>query len=245
MPVSSLLKGMSLPELLRPAGVPPGITLWGTEFHSIARRTTDFLAIGVASTPALLAASAKRQTEFLAGRVCARAALAAAGAHNTTIGSTPQGVPIWPSGWCGSISHSHGWAVVALAAQSDWQALGVDVEVLLPLARAQRLASRVLSPEEYAQWSVLPAREQAWWVSLAFCSKESLYKALSPLTGASVSFQDIALLPATEPASLALRLNKTISSQWPGGSLFSGRYCRIGKHLLCLVFLPQAQQQLR
>ena len=67
-----------------------------------------------------------RRREFLAGRVAAQAALARLGERGLV--GRCRHAPVWPQGFCGSISHSGGIAVAVAASTRQWQALGVDLE---------------------------------------------------------------------------------------------------------------------
>ncbi|EBR1019886.1 4-phosphopantetheinyl transferase, partial [Salmonella enterica] len=69
----------------------------------------------------------KRKAEFLAGRYCCSRLLKIAGARSTHVGSQ-KGVPIWPLGWYGSISHTDRYVIVVLANETLALMPGVDIE---------------------------------------------------------------------------------------------------------------------
>ena len=102
-------------------------------------------------------------------------------------------------------------------------------------SRAQRLAGQILTPDELQRLQHYPESEQAWLVSLTFCSKESLFKALFPLVGQRFYFQDAELLECPADGQLQLRLLRDLAPQWPQGSLLNGQQAMLGKHLLSLV----------
>ena len=173
--------------------------------------------------------------EFLAGRLCARAALHSHAQQPRDPDQDADGMPLWPAGLCGSITHSKGLAAAVVASQEHWQGIGLDAELLMSASRAQRLAGQILTPDELQRLQHYPESEQAWLVSLTFCSKESLFKALFPLVGQRFYFQDAELLECPADGRLQLRLLRDLAPQWPQGSLLNGQQAMLGKHLLSLV----------
>ena len=192
----------------------------------------DFRRAGIQAPPGILRAAAKRQSEFLAGRLCAHAALA--GHDDPQVGVDDQGAPQWPAGLCGSITHSHGLAAAVVADRQHWLGIGLDAELPMSASRALRLAQQILSPAERRQLAGRTEAEQAWLVSLTFCSKESLFKALYPLVGQRFYFQDAELLDWAD-GSLRLQLLRDLGPQWPAGSLLHGQHGTLDSHLLSLV----------
>ncbi len=152
---------------------------------------------GVVLPGSLATAGATRRKEYLAGRVCARLALekllgpvAAAAAG---LGTDADGVPQWPVGVVGSISHGAGMGFAAVAAASRCGCLGVDVERVVSPERAARLSRRVLGEPERRLAKDWP-RSEAEWFTLVFSAKEGAYKALFPLLRRFLGFADIALV---------------------------------------------------
>jgi 4'-phosphopantetheinyl transferase len=74
-----------------------------------------------------------------------------------------------------SLSHSHDVAVLAI---SNGGNVGVDVEARRPRARLDRLAARVLSERELAQWSSASPEHQLDAFLRAWTAKEAYLKAL-------------------------------------------------------------------
>lgn len=125
-------------------------------------------------------ADATRQAQWLAGRVLLHEllrAFPAAGLAQATVQNDATGRP-WlvgaPSGTVVSLSHSGAWvaAVLALSGRA-----GVDVEIVR--GKAQRLASKFLTPDEWAdaQFATRHAPDQAdAHYTLLWSAKETLYK---------------------------------------------------------------------
>jgi 4'-phosphopantetheinyl transferase EntD len=185
---------------------------------------------------ALLAsgASAKRVAEFALGRATARVALRELGAWPE--GAPPPSIlrreraPVWPPGVVGSLAHSRGAAIAAAAwvpasrggppaPRGRWRSIGADLERLE--RDTSSIARRVLRPEELA---ALAGRAPAL-VTLWFCVKECIYKALHPLTGEFLGFQDArVLLPERLPdlpqpgaGTLTWELLKACGAEFPAG----------------------------
>lgn len=212
----------------------PGVHLSSCRYAVRERQAEDFAALGIQAPEHILKAAAKRQSEFLAGRRCARVVLNNLGVGPLVPGLDEERAPLWPGATCGSISHSHGWAGAVAARQRDWLSLGLDAEAPLEVGRASRLAGQILTPQERDSLARLPAERQAWLVRLTFSAKESLFKALYPLTGVRFYFQDAELLMADQGVA-RLRLLKTLSAEWTAGRELPARYAEIDGQLLSLV----------
>ncbi|MDR0972713.1 MAG: 4'-phosphopantetheinyl transferase superfamily protein [Prevotellaceae bacterium] len=73
---------------------------------------------------------------------------------------------------CVSISHTRGYAAVAVSGEE----VGIDIEYLHP--RVERIADRFLSPAELDDVRALPAAERALQMLLYWSGKETVYKRL-------------------------------------------------------------------
>jgi len=216
----------------------PQLSLYSCSFDPQALSDQAFVQAGIPAPANIQRAVAKRQTEFLAGRLCARSALHSHNGQAEHPGQDTDGAPLWPAGLCGSITHSKGLAAAVVASRQQFLGIGLDAEVLMSATRAQRLAAQILCPDELQRLTCLPETEHAWLVSLTFCSKESLFKALYPLVGQRFYFQDAELLECRADGRLQLRLLRDLSPEWPKDSLLSGQHAAMGSHLLSLVSVP-------
>jgi enterobactin synthetase component D len=177
---------------------------------------------------------AKRQGEYLAGRLCAREALHQLCGQPLVPGRDADGVPIWPAGTVGSITHGAGQAAALVASRQDWQSLGIDLEKRLSAERATKLAGEILTPAELERAAGLEPEAFARLVTLTFSLKESLFKALYPLVLQRFYFHDAELLDHDESGA-RLRLLLDLHADWPSGSELDGRYAEYGDFLLSLV----------
>ncbi|OLU19014.1 4'-phosphopantetheinyl transferase [Pseudomonas sp. PA1(2017)] len=209
-----------------------GAQLISTHFDPTRLDEGDYLAAGVPPVRGV----AKRQAEHLAGRLCAREALY----RVTGVASVPavgeDRAPQWPAQVSGSITHGQGWAAAIVAPARDWRGLGLDVERLLSSERAERLVGEILTADELARIAELCPEQRAWWISLTFSLKESLFKALYPLVLTRFYFQDAELLDLdAEQGSARLRLLIDLSEEWQAKTELAGMYAELDNQVLSLV----------
>ena len=183
-------------------------------------------------------AALKRQAEFLAARLCAREALRLQTGYPSLPSQQDHSrAPAWPQYSCGSMSHSHSLCAAIVGDSQDWQGLGLDIEKPFAHARAQRLAKTLLTPDEYSAYSRLDDVTAAIYLTLVFSFKESLFKALNPLTGTYFGFYDAQVLDleVAEQGHVRLRLCKDLSPQWRAGDELSGQFAFLQGSALTLV----------
>jgi 4'-phosphopantetheinyl transferase EntD len=129
----------------------------------------------------------KRRREFTIARSCARRALGELGFPPTPILPGPSRQPLWPDAVVGSITHGEGYHAAAVAYKRQVIAIGIDAEV------DERLPPGVLDyvavDEERAWLDGLSATETCW-DRVLFCAKESIFKAVFPVTGHWLGFDD-------------------------------------------------------
>lgn len=99
------------------------------------------------------AAMEQRRVEFALGRNCARLALAALGAPSTALTRSANGVPLWPDGFTGSISHCASLGCAAVGRARDVRGLGIDVEPAEPFEK--ELVQRVCRRDELQRIAAL------------------------------------------------------------------------------------------
>ncbi|MDV8000419.1 4'-phosphopantetheinyl transferase [Rhodococcus sp. IEGM 1408] len=131
----------------------------------------------------------KRRVEFAAARACAREAMTRLGVPTGPIIRGGRGMPVWPAGVVGTLTHTDGLRAAALAPADRVRSLGLDVEPHGPLTEG--VLDAVSLPEE-AAW-VRAARGEVGtvhWDRLLFTAKEATYKAWFPLTRRWLGFAD-------------------------------------------------------
>ena len=133
-------------------------------------------------------AAEKRRRDFALGRACARAALAGLGRGEVAIAKGDDGVPLWPHGITGSITHTQGYAAALVGENRDFAGIGIDAERAGGVTRD--LWQRLFSPAEQAQ--IAAHSDPLLIATLLFSAKEASYKAWA-LKG-PLAFRDIEIV---------------------------------------------------
>ncbi|MCE2460051.1 MAG: 4'-phosphopantetheinyl transferase superfamily protein [Pseudomonadales bacterium] len=168
-----------------------------------------------------------RLREYSSGRRVARHALGLLGTKDRAV--TARGrVPVWPTGVVGSITHSRTLAMAMASRTSSYAGIGVDLE--LEHRVTDELASRVLLVEERER----PAGED--WQTMQFAAKEAVYKAVNPLVGEYLSFEDVEVC-AREAGEFRAGTTRPRESS---AAIESGQGCfqRVEGHWLCVFLVP-------
>ena len=218
-----------LPESL------PGTVFLSTRFEPKLLEAGDFQRCAVPPPASIQRSVAKRQAEFLAGRLCARSALQRLDGLDCIPAIGEDRAPVWPAHISGSITHSTGHAAAIVGHKAQWRGLGMDLENLLPLERAERLAGEILTPDEMQRMATGPREQVAQLVTLTFSAKESLFKALYPIVHKRFYFEHAEVLEWSDTGSLRLRLLTELSSEWCYGKELEGQFVVQGEQLLSLV----------
>ena len=213
----------------------PDTVLLSTRFDPSLLVPDDFRRSQIEPPPSVQRSVAKRQAEFLAGRLCARAALLQLQGLDCSPAIGEDRAPVWPSGICGSITHSTGHAAAIVAQKADWRGLGMDLENLLNAERAERLAGEILTPAELKRMAAGRREQRALTVTLTFSVKESLFKALYPIVQQRFYFEHAEVLEWTDRGQVRLRLLTDLSSEWRTGSELDAQFAVKEGQLLSLV----------
>ncbi|WP_296270791.1 4'-phosphopantetheinyl transferase family protein [Pseudomonas sp. UBA6323] len=207
-----------------------GAQLISTRFDPALLAEDDLARCGIPPVRGV----AKRQAEYLAGRLCAREALRRVTGQASVPAVGEDRAPQWPRGVVGSITHGDNWAAALVAPDDRWRAVGLDVERLLPAERAQRLQGEILTPTELQRLQDLDENARALRISLTFSIKESLFKALYPLTLTRFYFQDAELLDVDQDCA-RLRLLIDLNTDWRAGTELDGQFVLFNNKVLSLV----------
>lgn len=207
-----------------------GSHLISLHFDPLRFTPDDFARCGIPPVRGV----AKRQSEYLAGRLCAREALRRLKGYDLVPAVGADRAPQWPAGVSGSITHGDNWAAALVAETGHWRAIGLDVERLLPPERAERLQQEILTGQECRRLLELDEAARAPRISQTFSLKESLFKALYPLTLTRFYFHDAELLEC-DNGSARLRLLTDLSPQWRAGCELDGQYSLFDGRVLSLV----------
>jgi 4'-phosphopantetheinyl transferase EntD len=139
-----------------------------------------------------------------------------------------DGVPIWPEGVVGSISHCKEYSCACVAKVEDFLAVGVDIE---RQGRVKEEMRRVILVEGERQRFTA-----SWQVDCIFSAKESFYKLLYPKGKTFFGFQDAEVVELTE-SFFTISLLRSLPG-WKEGTLFRGEIKIFDNHLLTKIFHP-------
>lgn len=196
-----------------------------------------FFSLFDVECPSFLAtATIKRKAEYLAGRVCAHSALEALSVSDQKVASVDK-LPQWPNFISGSISHSHHLAASAVAFKKDWLGVGLDIEKILNIERSQKLQSAVINKGEQR---FITDGNLALFVSTAFSIKESLFKALYPITKQRFYFEHAEIVDWQPSGEVVLRLLTDLSDDWKQGALINGVSQVVDEYVWTLVTIERS-----
>jgi len=151
----------------------------------------------------------QRRREFTAGRVCARRVLQTLGIECFPLRVGEGRAPLWPPTVIGSISHCDGFcAAVAMRPVDGVLGIGLDVEPSGPLD--EEVVALVCTEVERVWCRSAPFLTEGAWGKIIFSAKESVYKALFPVSGLFLEFQDVEL--EIDPAVMRFRARLTPSA---------------------------------
>lgn len=158
----------------------------------------------------------RRRQEFRLGRAAAHLALDQLGFGPLPVPRGDHREPIWPPGVVGSITHSAGRAMVAVARRADSGGIGLDLE-----ARHEfpELAEHVAFDVEVEWLATVPDDRRADATLELFSAKESVFKAFWPRNGRYFGFEAARLTPAS-PDSYTARLIEAVDPAYPPDRTF-------------------------
>lgn len=144
-----------------------------------------------------------RKGEFGDARWCAHQALRELGLKSAgAILRGERGMPLWPRGYTGSLTHTDGLRAAVAASTRHVRSLGLDAEPAEPLPEG--VLRSIASETEAAMVLQMQADGYGWADRLLFCAKEATYKCWYPMTRRWLGFDE---------AEIELRPDGTFISQ--------------------------------
>lgn len=131
----------------------------------------------------------KRKTQFATGRILARRLLSDLGYFGFELLRDKDRVPVWPEDVVGSISHTEGLCVVAIASARNRVGIGIDVEPDQPVkAGVEKIVCRTRERDWVESGG---ASEYGRRCRAVFCVKEAVYKSFFPRLRRVWGFQEV------------------------------------------------------
>lgn len=144
-----------------------------------------------------------RKGEFGDARWCAHQALRELGVESAgAILRGERGMPLWPDGYTGSLTHTDGLRAAVAASTRHVRSMGLDAEPAEPLPEG--VLRSIASETETAMVRQMQADGCEWADRLLFCAKEATYKCWYPMTRRWLDFDE---------AEIELRADGTFTSQ--------------------------------
>ncbi|MCE0556898.1 MULTISPECIES: 4'-phosphopantetheinyl transferase superfamily protein [unclassified Motilimonas] len=203
----------------------------------IARYQLNMFEMLGVDCPAEIANSVyKRQAEFLAGRFCSQQALQLLSTERVTINIGENRAPIWPDRIIGSIAHSKQIALAAVAEVSSYQYIGIDCEGVIDKALASSIASTIVTNNELNLLTSSGVELLATAVTIAFSSKEAMFKALYPKVGYYFDFSVAEIIKIDLLENLLfIQLIETLSRDYKKGDIFKCYFYFDEQHIISLM----------
>jgi 4'-phosphopantetheinyl transferase EntD len=220
-----LPRGVAAAHLYREA--PPGLLL-ATE----AQRTHQW--------------SQKRWQDFTAGRVCARRALQQFNLGEFALRASEAGLPIWPAGFTGCITHTQGYAAAVVGPLTLVRGLGVDTEVIA--AVNEEVWALICTPAERTALSDVALASRTQRAALTFAAKEAFYKCQYPLTGEWIEFGEVTVALRGElslSGEFEIRPGRPLLVQQQCPTPLTGRYRIHDAFITAVMALPAIDPSLR
>ncbi|MGR4051658.1 4'-phosphopantetheinyl transferase family protein [Kosakonia cowanii] len=211
----------------------PELAYCQLSFDRYAWQDELFARYAIPFPPRLHAAGVKRRAEYLAARYGAKLLLAHHGC-DASVGMAADRAPLWPAGWCGSLSHTHDRAIAIIAPGDGGLTPGVDIEMLAP-ETMRETADMFTSAQEQALLAACPLPYESALL-IAFSAKESLFKALYPEVRRFFDFDAARVCQIDTTAQrITLELTQTLTARRAQGSQLTGYYFLAEDHLITLI----------
>lgn len=163
----------------------------------------------------------KRRAEYLAVRYATQRLLRAWDCYDNVC-SAPNRAPVWPAGFCGSLSHTSECVIAVIAPAVGITIPGVDIEELSQ-PDIKEIADTFTTRQERDYLLSIENIDIETLLVIVFSAKESLYKSLYPEVGFFFDF-DVACLCEinSQEQMFTLMLTQRLSPDYVAGSLISG-----------------------
>ena len=181
--------------------------------------------------------SQKRRAEFTMGRIFAHVALSRFGLEYEPILRNPETrEPCWPNSVWGSITHSAGFAAVAVGLKKEIKGVGIDLE---SFSRSVdfKIRRHVCVDSELEWLASLPTKQANRALRIIFSAKESIFKCIYPGTKTYLTFKDAAVSVNETEKNFSFIIFKSFPGIIQQGFPHGGRYSEMDKMLLTSVYI--------
>ncbi len=200
------------------------VSCYQCEFDNTHYEDLLFTQHEIEYAPFLNRAVIKRKAEFFAGRYAAQQAMKRLKVEKNSVGIGQHRNPVWPASLVGSITHTTTQAICAIARNTDYKSLGIDLADQISVATANNIKDQIIQTHEAETLSKLPLSfEQS--LTLAFSAKESLFKALYPHVGFYFEFYVAEICEIEmKTHTFLMRLTRDLNDLLIKNMVFQGRF---------------------
>ncbi|MGK2895331.1 4'-phosphopantetheinyl transferase family protein [Klebsiella michiganensis] len=164
----------------------------------------------------------KRRAEYLAVRYAAKQLLQDSGVFSVPR-TGPDRSPVWPSGWCGSLSHTDAFAIALVAPSDSCLSPGIDIEKI-NIRDIKEISDEFTTKKE----QVLLMNSNINYetaLTIVFSAKETLFKCLYPKLKLFMDFNVVSVNEIQEENNyIIFEFTKTIHPQYIKGSFIYVEY---------------------
>ena len=181
--------------------------------------------------------SQKRRAEFTLGRIFAHKALSSFNLESEPILRNPETrEPCWPNSVWGSITHSAGFAAVAVGLKKEIKGIGIDLE---SFSRSVdfKIRRHVCVDSELEWLESLPTKQANRALRIIFSAKESIFKCIYPGTKTYLTFKDAAVSVNETEKNFSFIIFKSFPGIILQGFTHHGRYSEMDKILLTSIYI--------
>lgn len=185
--------GQHVPSVIPDDMLPSGTRC--VEMHSSATDLSNYYRLHPVEQELVEKAVDRRKADFGDSRWCAHQAMRAF-VDDQPIMRGERGMPVFPQGVTGSLTHTDGFRAALVGRSSRWRSLGIDAEPADSLPEG--VFNAVARPEEQRRLRRLArTHDMDYLDKVLFSAKESTYKAWFPLTRRFLDFDqaDIDIRP--------------------------------------------------
>jgi enterobactin synthetase component D len=205
-----------------PALFPPGIAHISGSFDRDASPSRAAAALGVVIPPALARAVSKRRMDFVVGRHCAAQALRLLDPSLPSEVAVVDGVPVWPPGTVGSITHTGAFVSAAVAPSRIARGLGLDSEHVVDIETLHSVSSLVLNTSDRVCGTAILNEEL--FCTIVFSAKESVFKCLYPLVRTLFLFEHAGVTVFPDDGGFEAHVLIDLDEDVPAGFTMKGRF---------------------
>lgn len=139
----------------------------------------------------------KRKRDYLAGRFCAKKCLSTFDLESFEIASNEDRSPIWPRGYCGSITHTKTYACAVVASLDVYRSVGIDSEQIMKESTFDRVKRQIATDTELDIVSQV-SKQPRIALTIIFSAKEAVFKAVYPLVKKHFYFEAFEITDITD-----------------------------------------------